>query len=176
MPSFAEPRLGIATVKFRQGRPDEAIAELRAILDIDPGNESATRQLANTLGHLARYDEALAVYESFLAGAGESDAVRVGYSHMLKTVGRTDDAIAAYRSVLGRHPAHGEAWWSLANLKTSVFGAEDIRRMETTLGSDADEVMKLLAKQGMVVAPDDVLAKSSKAASEFTLLDPASLK
>lgn len=34
----------------------------------------------------------------------------------------------------------------------------------------------LLAKQGMVVAPDDVLAKSSKAASEFTLLDPASLK
>lgn len=135
MPSFAEPRLGIATVKFRQGRPDEAIAELRAILDIDPGNESATRQLANTLGHLARYDEALAVYESFLAGAGESDAVRVGYGHMLKTVGRTDDAIAAYRSVLGRHPAHGEAWWSLANLKTSVFGAEDIRRMETTLGS-----------------------------------------
>ncbi|WP_374393609.1 sulfotransferase [Sphingopyxis sp.] len=135
MPSFAEPRLGIATVKFRQGRPDEAIAELRAILDIDPGNESATRQLANTLGHLARYDEALAVYESFLAGAGESDAVRVGYGHMLKTVGRTDDAIAAYRSVLGRHPAHGEAWWSLANLKTAVFGAEDIRRMETTLGS-----------------------------------------
>lgn len=34
----------------------------------------------------------------------------------------------------------------------------------------------LLAKQGMVVAPDDVLAKSSKAASEFTLLDPAGLK
>jgi phosphate transport system substrate-binding protein len=34
----------------------------------------------------------------------------------------------------------------------------------------------LLAKQGMVVAPDDVLAKSAKTASDFTLLDPADLK
>ena len=34
----------------------------------------------------------------------------------------------------------------------------------------------LLAKQGMVVAPDDVLAKSNKAAAEFTLMDPSGLK
>ncbi|PKB25188.1 phosphate ABC transporter substrate-binding protein (PhoT family) [Novosphingobium kunmingense] len=34
----------------------------------------------------------------------------------------------------------------------------------------------LLAKQGMVVAPDAVLANSGRIASEFTLLDPAELK
>jgi phosphate transport system substrate-binding protein len=34
----------------------------------------------------------------------------------------------------------------------------------------------LLAKQGMVVSPDDVLAKSGKAATEFSLLDPSTLK
>ncbi len=34
----------------------------------------------------------------------------------------------------------------------------------------------LLAKQGMVVAPDAVQASSTKLATEFTLLDPASLK
>ncbi len=34
----------------------------------------------------------------------------------------------------------------------------------------------LLAKQGMVVAPDDVLAKSNTAATAFTLMDPSSLK
>ncbi len=34
----------------------------------------------------------------------------------------------------------------------------------------------LLAKQGMVVAPADVLAKSGKAATEFTLMDPSGLK
>lgn len=34
----------------------------------------------------------------------------------------------------------------------------------------------LLAKQGMVVSPDDVLAKNGKAATEFTLMDPSGLK
>ncbi len=34
----------------------------------------------------------------------------------------------------------------------------------------------LLAKNGMVVAPDAVLAKSARSATEFTLLDPAELK
>ena len=34
----------------------------------------------------------------------------------------------------------------------------------------------LLAKQGMVVAPDAVQAASTKLATDFTLLDPASLK
>ena len=34
----------------------------------------------------------------------------------------------------------------------------------------------LLAKQGMVVAPDAVQTSSTKLASDFTLLDPASLK
>nr|WP_185678438.1 substrate-binding domain-containing protein [Novosphingobium piscinae]MBC2668541.1 substrate-binding domain-containing protein [Novosphingobium piscinae] len=34
----------------------------------------------------------------------------------------------------------------------------------------------LLAKQGMVVAPDEVQAKNAKIAAEFTLLDPTTLK
>jgi tetratricopeptide (TPR) repeat protein len=133
MPSFAEPRLGIATVLFRLGRPEESVVELRAILDAEPGSAAAARQLANTLGHLGRYDEALAVYERFLAAAEGSDTVRVGYGHMLKTVGRTDDAILAYRNILSRRPGYGEVWWSLANLKTAAFGPDDIRRMEAAL-------------------------------------------
>lgn len=135
MPNFAEPRLGIATVLFRQGRPDASVVELQAILAADPRHEGATRQLANTLGHLARYDEALAVYERFLAAAKGSETARVGYGHMLKTVGRTDEAIAAYRHVLSQRPEHGEVWWSLANLKTVRFDADDIGQMESGLGA-----------------------------------------
>ncbi len=43
--------------------------------------------------------------------------------------------------------------------------------MGEKLGKDG-----LLAKNGMVVAPDAVLAKSARSATEFTLLDPAELK
>ena len=133
MPAFAEPRLGIATVLFRLGRPEEAVDELRAVVAADPGNEAATRQLATTLGHLGRFDEAIGAYEGFLAAAYGSEIARVGYAHMLKTVGRTDDAVAAYRRVLSARPGHGEVWWSLANLKTVRFDAHDIGQMESAL-------------------------------------------
>lgn len=143
MPGFAEPRMGLATVLFRQGRAEEAVAELRRILSSDPANEAATRQFANILGHLGRYEEALTAYERFLTAAEGSDMVRVGYGHMLKTVGRAEEAVAAYRAVLSRNPAHGEVWWSLANLKTMAFGDDDIGRMRAALadpgGSSQDD-------------------------------------
>ena len=138
MPGFAEPRMGIATVLFRQGRAEEAVAELRVILGSDPANEAATRQFANILGHLGRYEEALHAYDRFLAAAEGSDMVRVGYGHMLKTVGRTDEAVAAYRAVLSRNPGYGEVWWSLANLKTVAFGEDDIGRMRAALADSGN--------------------------------------
>src|SRR3546814_11076706 len=57
----------------------------------------------------------------------------MSYGHMLKTVGRQDDGIAAYRRALAADPGLGEIWWSLANLKTIRFGAEERAEMETAL-------------------------------------------
>ena len=42
---------------------------------------------------------------------------------MLKTEGRQDDSIAAYRRAIALQPSFGEAYWSLANLKTFRFSA-----------------------------------------------------
>ena len=52
---------------------------------------------------------------------------------MLKTVGRQVDGIAAYRRAVAITPTLGEAWWSLANLKTLVFTDDDIAAMEAAL-------------------------------------------
>jgi hypothetical protein len=40
---------------------------------------------------------------------------------VLKTIGRQHEAIAAYRAAVAAKPDAGEAWWSLANLKTFRF-------------------------------------------------------
>ena len=42
----------------------------------------------------------------------------------------------AYRTVLGIAPTNGEAWWSLANLKTYRFGDEEIAAMNVALSSE----------------------------------------
>jgi len=51
--------------------------------------------------------------------------VWLSYGHMLKTVGRQAEGVAAYRQAIALKPTLGEAWWSLANLKTVRFGEAD---------------------------------------------------
>jgi tetratricopeptide (TPR) repeat protein len=50
-----------------------------------------------------------------------------------KTAGRQEEAIAAYRHALELAPQLGEAYWSLANLKTFRFDGQDIAAMHTAL-------------------------------------------
>ena len=54
---------------------------------------------------------------------------------MLKTLARQDESIAAYRNAIECKPSLGEAWWSLANLKTVEFDKADVDAMEHELGS-----------------------------------------
>jgi tetratricopeptide (TPR) repeat protein len=60
--------------------------------------------------------------------------VWMSYGHILKTVGRQADSVAAYRRAIDAAPGLGEAWWSLANLKTVAFGDADIAAMSGALG------------------------------------------
>ncbi|MFX7586116.1 tetratricopeptide repeat protein, partial [Acinetobacter baumannii] len=53
--------------------------------------------------------------------------------HLLKTVGRQAEGIAAYRRALDLQPTLGEAWWSLANLKTVRFADSDLAAMAQAL-------------------------------------------
>jgi hypothetical protein len=49
--------------------------------------------------------------------------------HALKTIGRFPEAVAAYRTAAAARPAFGDAYWSLANLKTYRFLDDEIARM-----------------------------------------------
>jgi len=47
-------------------------------------------------------------------------------AHALKTVGRQEEAIESYRRAAEIRPTFGDAWWSLANLKTYRFTDDEI--------------------------------------------------
>jgi hypothetical protein len=53
--------------------------------------------------------------------------------HVLKAAGRQPESIEAYRKATQLEPKIGEAWWSLANLKTVKLSADDIRAMTAQL-------------------------------------------
>ena len=45
------------------------------------------------------------------------------------------ESVDAYRRAIELQPTLGEAWWSLANLKSIRFGAADIEALEQALGA-----------------------------------------
>jgi tetratricopeptide (TPR) repeat protein len=63
------------------------------------------------------------------------------YGHALKTKGREQEGIAAYKKSIELLPSLGEAYWSLANLKTTPFTELDLTAMRAQLANPkiADE-------------------------------------
>jgi tetratricopeptide (TPR) repeat protein len=117
------------------GRPAEALELLDKIFAAEPEEVGHWNLKAATLGRLGDFDEAIRLYEGVLAKAPGQPRVWLSYGHMLKTVGRQAEGVAAYRKAIEIKPTLGEAWWSLANLKTVRFGEGDIAAMEQALAS-----------------------------------------
>jgi tetratricopeptide (TPR) repeat protein len=60
--------------------------------------------------------------------------LHLSIGHALKTLGRQKDAIEAYWKAAHVKPSFGDAYWSLANLKTYRFAEADIARMREQEG------------------------------------------
>jgi tetratricopeptide (TPR) repeat protein len=135
-PSFTPARANLAMVLGRLGRADEALKLLDVIFEEEPDRTGHLNLKAATLGRLGEFEQALTLYEQVLARAPNQPRVLLTYGHMLKTVGRLDDAVAAYRRAIAVNPTLGEAWWSLANLKTVRFDESDIDAMRGVLARD----------------------------------------
>jgi len=140
-PGFAAARANLALVLYRLNRPMEAIAELEAVMAAEPDNPGHQNLQAAATARLGNFEEAIELYQRVLAQAPHQPRVWMSFGHMLKTVGQQAQGVAAYRKAIGIMPALGEAWWSLANLKTVKFDDRDIAAMQAALArSDiADE-------------------------------------
>lgn len=134
-PGWTAPKANLALVLGRTGRPAEAMELLEDIFTEEPESISHWNLKAATLGRLGEFDGAIRLYEDVLAKTPRQPRVWTSYGHMLKTVGRQGEGIAAYRKAIEIEPTLGEAWWSLANLKTVKLGDEDIAAMEQALRS-----------------------------------------
>ena len=132
-PRFHAARSNLATVLHRQNRTAEALVELDALIAAEPEHMGHANLRAAALTRVGEFDEALALYEAVLARPPGHPRIWMSYGHALKTVGRSDDSIAAYRRAIAAQPTLGDAWWSLANLKTARFDETDIAAMREAL-------------------------------------------
>jgi tetratricopeptide (TPR) repeat protein len=132
-PGFSAARAQLALVLGRMGRPAEALPLLDELFEEDGEQLSHVNLKAATVARLGDFEEAIGLYESVLARAPKQARVWMSYGHILKTVGRQAEGIDAYRKAIKVNPNLGEAWFSLANLKTVKFDEGDIAAMRTAL-------------------------------------------
>jgi tetratricopeptide (TPR) repeat protein len=90
---------------------------------------------ASVLVRLGDQTGAKRIYERLLAAKADQPQVWQNLGHALKTLGEQGDAVHAYRQAVGHQPTMGEAWWSLANLKTVTLDVADIATMEQALAT-----------------------------------------
>jgi predicted Zn-dependent protease len=132
-PDFVEARHNYAVVLHRKGKGGEALRELERLLRSDPRNPGYRGLKAAVLGRIGEYEQAITTYVQLLKEFPAQPKAWMSYGHALKTVGRTDAAIAAYRRSIELMPSLGEAYWSLANLKTFRFTQQDSEAMRAQL-------------------------------------------
>ena len=132
-PGFVAARYNYATVLHRQNKASEAIAQADLLLAREPRNAGYRNLKAAALVRIGEYEQAIAHYDGLLQDHPTQPLGWMSYGHALKTVGRTGDSIGAYRRSIELLPRLGEAWWSLANLKTFRFTAADIEAMRAQL-------------------------------------------
>ncbi|MEX1197755.1 MAG: sulfotransferase [Pseudohongiellaceae bacterium] len=128
-PDFVIARVDYVDVLQRRQRYQRALEEARKLCDMDPKNPAFQSLYANQCMSVGDYDEALTIYDRVLKEMPDNSQVYLVQGHALKTVGRQQDAITAYHEAARHRPWFGDAWWSLANLKTYTFTDAEIQTM-----------------------------------------------
>ncbi len=134
-PDFHLARYNLAALLTRQNRLPEALGEVRRLLAAEPTNPNYLLLESNVLVQMGDHAQALGVLERVLETHPDQPRAQMNYGHTLKTVGRLEESIAAYRRCIALQPGIGEAYWSLANLKTYRFTDEEVVLMREQLAA-----------------------------------------
>ena len=134
-PGFDFARLHLAMALNTGNRSGEALAEIER-MSAEMRDYPEVRSLhAAILARVGGYDRAIELYRLNLADEPDNLLLLLSLAYLQQIVGNQDESIATYRRVLEVSSSAGEAWWSLANLKTFRFGDDDVAAMEAALAT-----------------------------------------
>lgn len=152
VPEHHEARREYVQVLIARHKFPQAREALEPLLKMDPANHAYRIHAATIQVGLGDFEGVIPSYREMLGEIpGDWPMARVRRAdlnlwlgHALKTEGRTDEAIEAYMAATADRPDFGDAWWSLANLKTYRFSDASIavmrERLEDTATAEVDRI------------------------------------
>ena len=132
-PDYSAARYDYASVLLGRHKHSQALVELDKLLRLDPANRQYRTLHATAAVGLGDHARAITLYEDLLREAPprspDAAELHLSMAHSLKTLGRGPDAIGEYRAATRERPDFGDAYWSLANLKTYRFMDAELESM-----------------------------------------------
>ncbi|MBC7405280.1 MAG: sulfotransferase [Cytophaga sp.] len=129
-PDYHLARVNYAAVLAKQDKCTEALEQVAVLEQKLPGHTSHQIVKASIFARLAKYQEAVDLYQSLTTRISNQPSLWNSQGHALKTIGRKDDAVKCYQTAMINSPLDGEAYWNLANLKTYQFGEIEITNLK----------------------------------------------
>jgi tetratricopeptide (TPR) repeat protein len=129
VPDYRAARADYVRTLIEQRAYPQAQQQLGELLEREPDNWDYLVLGATIEAGLGQHERAITTYRRVLAVAPGWVHLYLLLGNSLKAVGRPQEAIDAYQAAATHRPGLGDAYWSLANLKTYRFSDEEIERM-----------------------------------------------
>src|SRR5262249_3918707 len=127
-PDYLAARLDYVRVLIDRQKYLRAREEMDVLLRLEPGNSEYLSLCAAACVGLGEYERAITLYRELLLASPACADLHVLLGHALKSFGRKTEATESYQMAAAM-PSFGDAWWSLANLKTYRFSQNEIVKM-----------------------------------------------
>ena len=116
-------------VLYRRQKYQASLAQAKILKQKEPNNLKYQIAYANQAVAVGDYKTALKIYDSANKKIPNNAELRLVHGHALKTIGETSQAINSYQKSYQAKNDYGDAYWSLANLKTYEFTNKEVALM-----------------------------------------------
>jgi tetratricopeptide (TPR) repeat protein len=140
-PDYTLARYDYAQVFIERHMYPQAREQAEKLLAVDPADRNYRTLYALSCVGLGLHERAIELYRELLPGAAQPAELHLSIAHSLKTLGRREEAITAYRTAAAARAGYGDAYWSLANLKTYRFADDELQRMRVAEAAAATSVV-----------------------------------
>jgi tetratricopeptide (TPR) repeat protein len=139
-PDYHAARYDYAQALAGLRRHVDSLAQVRRLLLIEPHNPLFRALKGNALIGLGDYAAAISLFCELREETPANPTLHLAIGHAHKTVGHQQDAIESYRRAASVRPTFGDAYWSMANLKTYRFTDVEIAQMRAQEASRSTPV------------------------------------
>ena len=132
-PNDGELRMKYAMILRKKQKFAKTMEQVNILCDQFPENLSYQAQKASEIMQNGDHSQAIELFESIIEKNKFIFSALTSKGHAEKTLGKTDNAIKSYKSAYKIKQDHGEAYFSLSNLKTYKFSNSELDQMRKQL-------------------------------------------